>query len=326
MILRLFVRPIEHRPEKATINGTLIQHDRIFLVVARIARNGDDGVTTGCQLFKPEIFHGTRRYKRLLRIVEQVSQSVHSHLVVRSINSHGLLSHSRLIGVSGGLIVVGKGDNWSTNAQNHWRMNFTVRKSGHFCTLWPQILDWHSNHGAFFFITIDKFNETLLATLFEIPSWSDNTPCLFCFLQQLLNVILPNFKLILFDNVKRSLNTTCVSAKFDFSFGKVSHDRNFSLNSGFSPQSLKIFEKFVSVGSQTNPVSIHEHLGHFRVIQIVRRQLFKLFHAPILQLVNNVATVGTDRNQSHEGQVFNQTASLSLGSLSRTYHTPVRVV
>jgi len=182
MILRLFVRPIEHRPEKASINGALIQHDRIFLVVARVARDRNNGVTTGRQLFKPEIFHGTSRYKWFLWIVEQVSQGVHSHLVIRSVNSHRLLSHSRLIGVSGGLVVVWKRNNWSTDAQNHWRMNFTVRKCGHFCTLWPQILDWHSNHGAFFFITIDKFNETLLATLFEIPSWSDNTSRLFCFL------------------------------------------------------------------------------------------------------------------------------------------------
>lgn len=247
MILRLLVRSIEHRPEKAPINGTLIQHNRIFLVVARIASNRDYRVTARRQLFKSEIFHGTCSYKWLLRIVKQMSQSIHPHLVIWCVNSHGLFSHSRLIGVPWRLVMIWEGNNWGADTQNHRWMNFTVRKSGHFCSLRSQILDRHSNHGAFFFIAINKFNQTLLAALFEIPPWSDNSTRLLCFLQQLLNVILPNFEFILLNDVQRALNAARISAKFDFSLVKVPHDRNFSFNSWFAPQSLKIFEKFVSI-------------------------------------------------------------------------------
>jgi len=110
-------------------------------------------------------------------------------------------------------------------------MNFTVRKSGHFCSFRSQILDRHSNHGAFFFITINKFNETLLAALFEIPPRRDNSPRLFRFLQQLLNVILPYLELILLNDVQRALNATRIRAKLDFSLVEVPYDRNFSFNS-----------------------------------------------------------------------------------------------
>lgn len=42
MILRLLIRAIEDRSEETPIDGTLIQHNRIFLIIARVAGNGND--------------------------------------------------------------------------------------------------------------------------------------------------------------------------------------------------------------------------------------------------------------------------------------------
>ena len=48
----------EDRAEEPSVDGALVQHDGVFLVVARIASNGDNGVAPSSQLFELQVLHG----------------------------------------------------------------------------------------------------------------------------------------------------------------------------------------------------------------------------------------------------------------------------
>ena len=110
---------VEDRSEESAIDRTLIQHDRIFLIVTRVGRNGNDRVTAGSQLFESKVLHRLRGDQRLLRVVEHVSQGVHSHLVVRGVHTHSLLAHRTLISVTGRLVMIREGDDGGTDSKNH---------------------------------------------------------------------------------------------------------------------------------------------------------------------------------------------------------------
>lgn len=76
------------------------------------------------------------------------------------------------------------------------------------------------------------------------------------------------FELILLNYIEGSLNTACIGAKSDFAFCKVSHNRNFSLDTTVTSESLKVLKKAVSVASKTNPVSVHKYFGLFLIKKI----------------------------------------------------------
>ena len=46
--LRIIVGSVKDRSEETSIDGTLVNHDRIFLVVTRVGGDSDDGVATSC--------------------------------------------------------------------------------------------------------------------------------------------------------------------------------------------------------------------------------------------------------------------------------------
>ena len=151
--LRIVISPVENTSEESSIDGTLIQHNAIFLVITWIACNSDNWITTSCKFFELKILHRVSSNQRLLRIVQHVSQCVHSHLVVRGIHSHGLLTHSRLISVPGRLIVIWERNNTRTDTQNHARMNFTMSVLV-FCLVYQHVAKVHCNHSRFFFFDI----------------------------------------------------------------------------------------------------------------------------------------------------------------------------
>ena len=82
----------------------------------------------------------------------------------------------------------------------------------------------------------------------------------------------------------------------------------------------------MSVASQANPVAIHKHLRHGRIAQVIRRQLLELLNTPILELVDDVSWVASDRDERHQSQILDKTARLTFWRFSRANHTPVRVV
>jgi len=73
-----------------------------------------------------KVLHGFGDDQWLLWVVQNMCQCVHPDLVVRGVDTHCLLSHGALIGVSGRLIVIWKRNNGSTDTQNHRWMDFTV--------------------------------------------------------------------------------------------------------------------------------------------------------------------------------------------------------
>ena len=46
------VSTVEYTTEEASVNSTLIKHDRIFLVVSRVASDSNDRVTSSRKLFE----------------------------------------------------------------------------------------------------------------------------------------------------------------------------------------------------------------------------------------------------------------------------------
>lgn len=126
LLFFVVVSAIKNTAEETSVDSTLIQHDRIFLVIAGVAGNSDDGVAASRKFLETQILHGLGTDQRLLGIVENVSEGVHSHLVVRAVHSHGLFSHSRLIGVPGTLVMVREGNDTGTHSQDHSRVDFTM--------------------------------------------------------------------------------------------------------------------------------------------------------------------------------------------------------
>lgn len=62
-----------------------------------------------------------------------------------------------LVSVTWTLIMIGKWNNRSANAENHCRMNFTMCISGTVCHFFVlmQVVDIHRNHSCFFFQSIN---------------------------------------------------------------------------------------------------------------------------------------------------------------------------
>ena len=58
-----------------------------------------------------------------------------------------------------------------------------------------------------------------------------------------MDLPLSNLELIdLIDNVKRSLNSASISAELDLTLGKVTNDRDFSLDTAVTSQGLEVRE------------------------------------------------------------------------------------
>ena len=58
-----------------------------------------------------------------------------------------------------------------------------------------------------------------------------------------MDLPLSNLELIdLIDNIERSLNSTSISAELDLTLGKVTNDRDFSLDTAVTSQGLEVRE------------------------------------------------------------------------------------
>ena len=154
---------------------------------------------------------------------------VHAHLVVRRIDSHGLLTHSRLITVTGRLVVIWERNDGGADTENHGRMDLAVGEGRVLCARSMQVSQTHGDHSSLFFFHIDKLNQTLLAAGFEVPSTASHLggargDGLITLVEHHLDVPLPNLQLIVFYNEERSLDAACVGAELDLSPVEVSND------------------------------------------------------------------------------------------------------
>merc|ERR1719429_360078 len=126
---RVLVASHEHAPHETSVYCGGIQDNGVLLVVAIVGGDGNNGVDTSRQFLEPEVVHRPGGDQGLLGIVEDVCQSVHSHVEVGHVDTHSLLSHSTLVSVPGGLVVVREGDDGRANTKNHGRVNFAVGPS-----------------------------------------------------------------------------------------------------------------------------------------------------------------------------------------------------
>lgn len=97
-LLRLgfLVRAIEHRSEEAPLDGARVQNDTVLLIVSRVTQNRDDAIDARWQFAESQILHGSCGDQRFVRIIKHVSQSVHAHVKVCYVHTHGLFTHSAL--------------------------------------------------------------------------------------------------------------------------------------------------------------------------------------------------------------------------------------
>ena len=183
-----------------------------------------------------------------------MGKCVHTHLVIRGVDSHGLLAHSTLIGVSWRLVVIGEWDNRSADAKYHRWVNLAVRERHHLFPIAVQIRQTHGDHSGLLFLHVDELDETFGAARLEVPSatilfsssvitgWSRALTCprLLRLVKHHLDVPLADLQLVVFHDVQRPLDATCVRAELDLAFGEVSHNRYLPLNLAVSPQILKV--------------------------------------------------------------------------------------
>lgn len=107
----IFVRSEKDGPEEAAIHSGSVHDDRVFLVVTSVAENRYYRVDAGREFSEAQILHGTGGDERLLRIAQDVCQRVHSNVEVRDVDTHGLFTHSALIGVTRRLVVIREWNN-----------------------------------------------------------------------------------------------------------------------------------------------------------------------------------------------------------------------
>ena len=99
-----------------------------------------------------------------------MSLGVEPHLVVGCVDAHGLLAHSALIGVSGGLVVVRERDDGRTHAQNHRGMDLAVGVCDVPGLFVGQVIEPHRNHGRLLLFDVYELYKTFLAALVEVPT------------------------------------------------------------------------------------------------------------------------------------------------------------
>ena len=100
----------------SSIDCTLINHNRIFLVISWVASDCNNRITSRRKFFEMKISHRFCFNKRSLRIIQNMRQSIHSYLIIRAIYPNSLFSHRTLICISWGLVMIWEWNNWGTNS------------------------------------------------------------------------------------------------------------------------------------------------------------------------------------------------------------------
>ncbi len=87
--------------EEPALHSRLVHDDGVLLIVATVARNGYDGVVSERQIVHPQNVHHAGFHQRTTRMAEKLGVLVHALGMVEREDAHRLLTHGRLIGISG---------------------------------------------------------------------------------------------------------------------------------------------------------------------------------------------------------------------------------
>lgn len=120
------IPPTVNNPPEASIQGPLVKNDSVFNIVPRVTHNGHTGIVAGRHLIIVHEFDGLGHDERLLGVYQQVADGVCPPELVEGESPDGLLAHSALVGVSGGLVVVGVGDDPRYQAKQGVERDFEV--------------------------------------------------------------------------------------------------------------------------------------------------------------------------------------------------------
>mmetsp|Transcript_9533 Transcript_9533/g.28432 ORF Transcript_9533/g.28432 Transcript_9533/m.28432 type:complete len:545 (-) Transcript_9533:2521-4155(-) len=147
--------------EETPVDCRLVHNERIFLVVTGVNHNGNTAIDPTRQLAEVQKLHGTCGTEWFLRVVQHVGHGIHADLVVRRIDSHGLLTHGTLIGVTRRLVVVRERNDGGTDSQNHGGMDLTVGVGRRIGLIRIEIPRIHRHHCGFFLFRVDVFDDSL---------------------------------------------------------------------------------------------------------------------------------------------------------------------
>lgn len=227
-------------------------------------------------------------------------QSIHTNLIVATVNSHGLFTHRTLIGISGRLIMIGERNNRCANAEDHRRMDLTVRVIILLLlSVLVDIFSEHGNHSRLFLLDIKELHESVDEQLFEVPF------LLTIFIvQNLLNVLFPRQKLIVLNNKHRSLDTTSIRVDLDLSLINISNDGIFLRNLVSSSHATNISQERVWIVVVADPLPVQEDLVRLGVLIIV--VWAKWFNAIIVQDLNMIRWPLPYRNLGHERKILDE--------------------
>ena len=126
-VLLVLIDGVVEAAHESSVERAAVEDDGVLLVVARVARDRDDGIGTTRHLVHVQDIHNLRLDDGALRRTQHVGIPVQALVVVGGIQSHRLLCHSRLISVTRRLVVVGQRDARRHVTENHMRMNLAVR-------------------------------------------------------------------------------------------------------------------------------------------------------------------------------------------------------
>mmetsp|Transcript_37572 Transcript_37572/g.94847 ORF Transcript_37572/g.94847 Transcript_37572/m.94847 type:complete len:646 (-) Transcript_37572:1836-3773(-) len=258
LLLLVLVGAEEDGSEEASVDGALVHHERVLLVVPRVARDGHDGVDACGQLAELEVLHGARGDQRLLRVVQQEALCVHAVLVVGAVHAHGLLAHGGLVGVTRRLVVVGEGDDGRAHAQDHGRVDLAVRVRAAVRALRVvarglQVLDGHGDHGRLLLLRVHVLDVACSHQV--VPAVTRLVAVL-----QRHDVLLGDEQPLVVHNKQRARGAAVVGEQAQLLERDVVNHAHLRVEVHAPPQQPQRAHQCLRVAVDADPLPVHKHL------------------------------------------------------------------
>mmetsp|Transcript_33705 Transcript_33705/g.69614 ORF Transcript_33705/g.69614 Transcript_33705/m.69614 type:complete len:290 (+) Transcript_33705:1666-2535(+) len=253
----------------------------------------------------------------LLGVVEHVGQRVDAHLEVGGIDAHSLLAHGGLVGVAGGLVVVGEGDDTRAHAQHHRGVDLAVCVAVQVAA--SHVFDEHGDVACLLLHDVDVLDELLAQQL---------RPGGLLVLEDVgaLHVQQP----VLVHYQQRAHEAAVVGGDEELALRNVARHADLvdhAADGHFTALVAEGARKVLRLVRHPHPHPVHKHLGPAHVCAESRGgQLLQVLHPASLKQLNDDLGRAADADVRHERQVLHQPARLPLRRLRRTHHPPLRVV
>jgi len=115
LFLVVTIRAIERGCKETAIDCALIKDHAILLIISSITGNRYDRIQSGRKIIRRQRMNQATIHDALLRVTQNVCETVHTLLEACQINAHCLLTHRRLIRISRRLIMITE---WNNRSQH----------------------------------------------------------------------------------------------------------------------------------------------------------------------------------------------------------------